>query len=558
MKKVFALVLCMAILFGVVPLGEVFCASAAAEKSNAAITITGSKYVAKGKKITLEADQPVTWKTSDKKVATVTSGGVVKGIKAGKVTITAVSKANKKVTKAWKMTVTKKPVSSIKITGKPSVLSLDGTKTVTLKAVASPSSAAQSFTWKSNHPEIAKVSSKGKVTAVKPGIAKITATATDGSKKKATFTITVKETYIVWSAGGSTFPKLVDQFLAEHPEYAYVEVRTESHGMTEIGGDYQQAAPDARPDLFVFAQDQLAHFVSIKALATVSTSGFASDCAKGTVAAVKVGGKAYGYPISASNGFFLYYDKNIITNPSTLEGILETCESAGKTFHMELTSGWYNASFFYGAGCKMDFPVGKDGSFTGVSTDVGGSKGVKAVKAMAFLAASSAFVNNSSAAIADENTAAIVSGVWDASTLSQLWGDGYAAAKLPTVNGMQMYSYSGHIILGVRRQDGDRLAFSKKLAEYLTSTEAQVLYHEEEGTLPARKSAQKKVKKTLSEKALLSQMNYSVPQPLIPGAYWAIAATLGQTIIDNATTLTDAELSALAQQYQKDIENCIK
>ncbi len=558
MKKVFALVLCLAILLGALPVGEVFRASAAAEKSNAALKITGSKYVAKGKKVTLEANQPVTWKTSDKKIATVTSAGVVKGVKAGKVTITAVSKANTKIKKTWKMTVTPKPVSSVKITGKTSVLSLDGTKTVALKAVASPSSAAQSFTWKSNHKDIAKVNSKGIVTAVKPGIAKITATATDGSKKKATFTVTVKETYVFWSSGGSTFSKLADRFLEEHPEYAYVEIRTESnHSVSDIIGDYQEAA--AKPDLFIFAQDQLAMLVSMKALATVSTSGFASDCAKGTLAAVKTGGKAYGYPLTADNGFFLFYNKNVISDPGTLESILEACESAGKQFHMELTSGWYNASFFYGAGCKMDFAVGKDGYFTGVSTDVGGSKGVKALKAMAFLASSPAYVNNSSASNADENTAAIVSGVWDAYTLSQLWGDGYAAARLPTVNGMQLYSYSGHKILGVHPQkDSGRLAFCKKLAEYLSSTEAQVQYHDEEGSLPARKSAQKKVSKSLSEKALLSQMNYSVPQPYIPGGYWDIAATLGRTIIDGAATLTSSELSALAKQYQNDLENCIK
>ncbi len=559
MKKVFALVLCLALLLGALPLGEIFRASAAAEQSNAAVTVTGSKYVAKGKKVTLKANQAVTWKSSDKKIATVSSSGVVKGIKAGKVTITAVSKADKKNTKAWKMTVTPKPVSSVKITGKTSELSLDGTKTVTLKAAASPSTAAQSFTWKSSDPGIARVNSKGKVTAVKPGIAKITAAATDGSNKKASFTVTVRDTFAIWSAESSAFSDLVDQFVKEHPEYAYADIKIEAHGVSDVVEEYYAASADKRPDLMVFAQDQLARFVSMNALAPVSTSGFSSDVAKGTLAAVKLGGKAYAYPLTADNGFFLLYNKNVITDPSTLEGILKQCEAAGKTFWMELDSGWYNASFFFGAGCKLDFSVGKDGTFTGITTDVGSAKGAKAIRAMASLAASPAFVNDSAGSRADENTAAIVSGVWDAADLNRLWGDGYAAVKLPTAGGMQMYSYSGHKLLGIHRQkDSDRLAFCKKLAEYLTSTGAQVRLHDTQGMLPARKSAQSKVTKTLSEKALLSQMAYSVPQPAIPGSFWDIARALGQTVMDRAATLTDAEIAALAKQYQADLEGCLQ
>ena len=161
------------------------------------IKITGSGYVAKGKKITLKAtvspasaSQKVTWKSANKKIATVSSSGVVKGIKSGKVKITATSKANKKIKKTFTVEVKAAAVTSIVISGAMN-LDLAGTKTVTLKAKATPSSAAQSFTWKSSNPKVATISSKGKVTAKAVGTVKITATATDGSRKKASVTIKV-------------------------------------------------------------------------------------------------------------------------------------------------------------------------------------------------------------------------------------------------------------------------------------------------------------------------------------------------------------------------------
>ncbi len=49
------------------------------------------------------------------------------------------------------------------------------------------------MSWKSSNTKVATVSETGKVTAKGPGTCKITATANDGSKKKATCTITVTE-----------------------------------------------------------------------------------------------------------------------------------------------------------------------------------------------------------------------------------------------------------------------------------------------------------------------------------------------------------------------------
>ncbi len=156
------------------------------------LKISGSEVVAKGKKITLKANMKVTWKTSNKKIATVNEKGEVKGIKAGKVKITAVSKTKPKVRQTWKITVTPKAVKKIKITAPVKKLDLEDKKTVQLTAVVSPAAADQQVKWSSSDKTIAKVNSKGKVTALKEGKVRITAKSTDGSGKKASIQITIR------------------------------------------------------------------------------------------------------------------------------------------------------------------------------------------------------------------------------------------------------------------------------------------------------------------------------------------------------------------------------
>ena len=553
MKKIrmFLSFLLAAILFaGMLPFAP------ASAKSGNSLTISGSNYVAKGKKITLKASESVTWKSSDKAIATVSSKGVVKGVKPGKVTITAVSKADKSVKKTWKITVTKNPVKKIKLTAKTTELDLKKTKSVTIKASVSPSTAASALTWTSSDTSVAKVNKKGKVTAVGAGKAKITAAATDGSNAKASLTVTVtgSRSITVWCSDTELAEELIESFKTGSSEYAACTYHVEHHNEASAISDYAAAA--VKPDLITFPQDQIAQFVALGALAAVSPSSFSSDCGAGTVSAVTVGSKVYGFPITADNGYFLYYDKSVISRPGSLEDILADCEAAGRTFHMQLDNGWYNAAFFFGAGCTIEYTVDGSGAFTGVTADVGSPNGINALKAMAFVAKSPAFVNNSSASNLDEKAAALVSGTWDAAMVNDLFGNNYAAVKLPTVNGFQLSSFSGHKIIGVCRANADNLSVSTALAKYLSSTEAQVKRAEKYKWVPARKSALGKVKLGLSARALIDQNQYSVPQKPLPGGYWNISSMVGTIIIDEAATITDARLKELAYDYQDSLE-CI-
>lgn len=157
-------------------------------------------YVAKGKKISLSttvtvkpnkaANKKVTYKSSNKKIATVTSKGVVKGVKAGKTKIQVVSKKNENIKATINIVVKKAAVKKVKLSSSKATIAVNG-KT-TLKATVTPTKNTYiKLKWTTSNAKVAKVTSKGVVTGVGEGTATITATALDGSKKKATCKVTV-------------------------------------------------------------------------------------------------------------------------------------------------------------------------------------------------------------------------------------------------------------------------------------------------------------------------------------------------------------------------------
>ena len=147
--------------------------------------------LAKGKTVTLTATrnpitatEKITWSTSDKKIATVSSNGVVKGIKAGKVTITAKTSNGKKAT----CTVTvKNPTVTLKKTS--ATIKVGKTTKIEIKSILPDDDTIKSF--KSSNTKVATVSSTGVVKGVKAGTATITVTMKSGAK--ATFKVTVKK-----------------------------------------------------------------------------------------------------------------------------------------------------------------------------------------------------------------------------------------------------------------------------------------------------------------------------------------------------------------------------
>ena len=156
--------------------------------------------VTKGKTLQLTAtvtpasatNKAVAWKSSNTKIATVSSTGKVTAKSAGTVTITCTAKDGSGKKATCKITVTNPVVKVTKITLNKKTATLSPKETLTLKATITPTNAAnKAVTWKSSNTKIATVNSRGKVTAKSAGTVTITCTAKDGSGKKATCKITV-------------------------------------------------------------------------------------------------------------------------------------------------------------------------------------------------------------------------------------------------------------------------------------------------------------------------------------------------------------------------------
>lgn len=133
----------------------------------------------------------VKWKSANKKIATVTSKGKVKGKKVGVTKVTVVTQDKIKAKATCRVTVIRQ-VTSVKMNTAYAVCYVGHTKQ--LRATVKPKKASiKKLKWTSSNKSIATVSSSGKVTGMKVGEVKITAKAKDGSGKKATCYVKVLE-----------------------------------------------------------------------------------------------------------------------------------------------------------------------------------------------------------------------------------------------------------------------------------------------------------------------------------------------------------------------------
>ena len=127
-------------------------------------------------------NKSITWTSSDTSVATVSSSGVVSGVKAGTATITATSQESGK-TATCVVTVNDPFIHVTGVTLNESFVSIEVGKTTVLSPTVSPSNATnKAVTWISTDPSVATVSSSGEVTGIKAGNAAITVRTVDGNK----------------------------------------------------------------------------------------------------------------------------------------------------------------------------------------------------------------------------------------------------------------------------------------------------------------------------------------------------------------------------------------
>jgi arabinogalactan oligomer/maltooligosaccharide transport system substrate-binding protein len=354
------------------------------------------------------------------------------------------------------------------------------------------------------------------------------------------------------------FKTQIDAFEAAHPGIiinAKVEGVPEGEAASKVISDIATA-----PDVYCFAQDQLARLVQAQAIAAPSATvqnrlKAANDTI--SISAASVGGKMYAYPLTSDNGYYLYYDTSIISaeEADSLEAIIAACEKNGKTFRYALENGWYTASFFFATGCHSNWTTDTEGKFNAVDDNFDSDAGFIAMKGMQKLASSTCYDSDNNTFT---NAGAIVTGIWAANDAEAHFGANLGATDLPSfkVDGKDYHlgSFSGNKLMGVKPQsDAKRGLVLSLLAEYLTGKECQIQRYQLKQWGPSNLEAQKNdsVKANKSLAALALQSAHAVPQGNIHGGWWDTVKVLGA---DARTATTDAALRDALKTYKTAVD----
>lgn len=336
--------------------------------------------------------------------------------------------------------------------------------------------------------------------------------------------------------------EMADAFIAENADKGNITINigacSEADAKDNILTD-----PTAAADVFAFADDQLNELVAAGALQEVSLNAddVKSRNLEGSVEAASLDGKLYAYPMTADNGYFLYYDSSVISaeDAQTVDGILAAAAAAGRTFDMTLNDGWYIYSFFAGAG--LEATLADDGVNTVCNWNE--APGADVAQAVMDIASNSAFVSAPDAdivsGITNGTVCAAVSGTWNAQVAQETWGENYAATKLPTytMNGeqVQMGSFAGYKLVGVNPHSAN-VGVAMMLADYITNEANQQKRFEDRQLGPSNinVNASEAVQAAPAIAALAAQSDFSDLQR-VGANYWDPAASLGQILASGDT-----------------------
>ncbi len=330
---------------------------------------------------------------------------------------------------------------------------------------------------------------------------------------------------------------MADAFIADNAGEAKITIElgavSEADAKDQVLNDIEQG-----PDVFAFAHDQIASLVNAGALMAIPEEMGKSDIialnVDSSVEAATVSGELYAFPMTADNGYFMYYDKSVFTEEdlASWDTMLAAAEKAGRKITMDLGNAWYTYGFFASEGLGLTVTMNEDGSN---SCNWACDNGVAVCEAIMNIAKHPAFLNTSDTNFAglvqDGTICAGINGAWNSAAVSEAWGENYGACKLPTItiNGeqVQMGAFSGYKMVGVNAYS-DQLIWSMKLANYITNEENQALRFQERKLGPSNivVGESEEVKADPALTALAAQMPYCTAQN-VGGNFWSPVQTLG-------------------------------
>ena len=352
---------------------------------------------------------------------------------------------------------------------------------------------------------------------------------------------------------------MVDDFKKEHASEASFDIKlaveSETTCKETLLGDVEKGA-----DVFAFPDDQLQALASSGVLQEIRDADqVKQDNIKGAVEAASVNDRLFAYPMTADNGYFLYYNKKYFSGNDVkkLDTILAKAEKVHKKVTMDWTSAWYLYSFFGNTGLKAG--VNEDGvtNYCNWNSKKGKIKGIDVAQAMERIAGSSAFLNTTDdkflKGVQNGSVIAGVSGVWNANAIDKAWGKNYGAVKLPTYTcagkQVQMASFTGYKMVGVNAYSSD-VKWAMKLAEWITNQDNQTRRFAERGQGPSNIKASQSgvIEKSPAIQAVIAQSEYGCLQR-VGGNFWDPISSFGSSVANG--TLSPKEL-------QKELDDMVK
>ena len=351
---------------------------------------------------------------------------------------------------------------------------------------------------------------------------------------------------------------------------ATIEPQSEGTAASSMLQDVQSGA-----DIFCFAQDQLARLKVAGAVAKL-TDSYASfikeNNSEDSVKAASIGDNVYAFPITSDNGYFLYYDKRVITDEDAkdMTALLAKCKANSKKLNFEARSnGFYSASYFLATDlatneklCSSKWTLDEiTGKFTAYEDNFYGDNGLIAAKGLKELADTSIVATNSSASKLGDSAAAVVSGIWEYDVARRRVGDNLGCAKLPQfkVDGKsyQLGSYDGYKLLGVKPQvDKKKASVCRKLAQYLTGEDCQTERFNNVSWGPTNKksSQEKAVVDHPGLAALAAQHQYATQQGQCPGAWFVALSTTAKAVTAGSS---DADIRKILDNYKNGLPDLL-
>lgn len=393
------------------------------------------------------------------------------------------------------------------------------------------------------------------------------------------------------------YRQFIEDFKKANPEYAEMNIQlgvsSESDAYTNVSTSPQNAA-----DVYSFANDQLFNLINIGALSEIGgnyKTEVEANNSEGIVNAAKQGDKLYAFPISSDNGYFLYYDKTVVTNydeTTTFQDVLDQCQAAGKKFGVTVGDSWYGYGYFSGFGAEYNVEYDDDGKEKSITCNYNEAEGLKAAEFLNDISGHAAFQYLDGGASGNVNVVlnnfiqgsrpteenpdaptvesrvttlgAFIGGTWlfDAVADDKNWGaENVGCTYLPLMEegnaDSRMRSFIGGKMVGVNGYaENKQLAYD--FAAFISGYDAQMARFDALGMGPSNTKAleEPEVEENVALQGLAAQVDKAGDAQInVPSTFWTALQNFGVYVgYQNHGTLTTEELQKALNDLVKTMQ----